>query len=99
MGCMASGVKGINLMTDDEVVGAAIINSDASILTVTENGYGKRTAESEYPVQSRGGKGVLAIKTSERNGKVVGVLTVHDEDQVMIIANSGQIIRMPMESV
>lgn len=99
MGRMASGVKGINLMADDEVVGAAIINSDASILTVTENGYGKRTAESEYPVQSRGGKGVLAIKTSERNGKVVGVLTVHDEDQVMIIANSGQIIRMPMDSL
>lgn len=99
MGRMASGVKGINLMADDEVVGAAIINSDASILTVTENGYGKRTAESEYPVQSRGGKGVLAIKTSERNGRVVGVLTVHDEDQVMIIANSGQIIRMPMDSL
>ena len=99
MGRLAAGVKGINLADDDEVVGAAIISSDDSILTVTENGYGKRTAVEEYRVQSRGGKGVLAIKTSERNGSVVGVLTVHDDDQVMLIANSGKIIRMPMDTL
>ncbi|MDO5674290.1 MAG: DNA gyrase subunit A [bacterium] len=99
MGRLATGVKGINLADDDEVVGAAVITSDDSVLTVTENGYGKRTAVEEYPVQNRGGKGVLAIKTSERNGSVVGVLTVHDEDQVMLIADSGKIIRMPMDTL
>ena len=99
MGRLATGVKGINLADDDEVVGAAVISSDDSVLTVTENGYGKRTAVEEYRVQTRGGKGVLAIKTSERNGNVVGVLTVHDDDQVMLIANSGKIIRMPMDTL
>lgn len=99
MGRLATGVKGIHLVDDDEVVGAAIITDDDSILTVTENGYGKRTAVEEYRVQTRGGKGVFAIKTSERNGSVVGVLTVHDDDQVMLIANSGKIIRMPMDTL
>ncbi|NQS72461.1 MAG: DNA gyrase subunit A [Desulfobulbaceae bacterium] len=99
MGRLAAGVKGINLADDDEVVGAAVITNNDSILTVTENGYGKRTAVEEYPVQNRGGKGVLAIRTSERNGSVVGVLTVEDEDQVMLIADSGKIIRMPMDNL
>jgi len=99
MGRLAAGVKGINLSEDDQVVGMAIISADDSVLTVTENGYGKRTAASEYKLQARGGKGVFAIKTSERNGKVVGVLPVVDEDQVMLIANSGKIIRMPMDTV
>ncbi len=99
MGRLAAGVKGITLSEGDEVVGAAIITADDSILTVTENGYGKRTAVEEYRVQSRGGRGVLTIKTSERNGCVVGVLTVRDDDQVMLIANSGKIIRMPMDTL
>lgn len=99
MGRLAAGVKGITLAEDDEVVGVAVIKSDDSILTVTENGYGKRTAVSEYKLQKRGGKGVFAIKTSERNGKVVGVLPVVDEDQVMLIANSGKVIRMAMDNV
>ena len=90
MGRLAAGVKGINLGEDDRVVGVAIISADDSVLTVTENGYGKRTAASEYKLQARGGKGVFAIKTSERNGEVVGVLPVVDEDQVMLIANSGR---------
>ncbi|PIE58029.1 MAG: DNA gyrase subunit A [Desulfobulbus propionicus] len=99
MGRLAAGVKGIHLTREDEVVGVAIIQSDDSILTVTENGYGKRTAVAEYKLQNRGGKGVFAIKTSERNGKVVGARTVDDTDQVMLIANSGKIIRMPIDSV
>ena len=99
MGRLAAGVKGITLGDDDEVVGVAVIKSDDSILTVTENGYGKRTAVSEYKLQSRGGKGVFTIKTSERNGNVVGVLPVVDEDQVMLIANSGKVIRMPMDTI
>ncbi len=99
MGRLAAGVKGISLGEDDEVVGVAVLQSNDSILTVTENGYGKRTAVAEYPLQNRGGKGVFAIKTSERNGYVVGVQPVVDEDQVMLIANSGKIIRMPMDTV
>ncbi len=99
MGRLAAGVKGITLDDDDEVVGAVVLKGDDSILTVTENGYGKRTAVAEYRLQKRGGKGVMAINTSERNGKVVGVLQVIDEDQVMLIANSGKVIRMPMDTI
>ncbi|MDW7771422.1 MAG: DNA gyrase subunit A [Desulfobulbaceae bacterium] len=99
MGRIAAGVKGITLADDDEVVGVVVLKSDDSILTVTENGYGKRTAVSEYRIQKRGGMGVMAINTSERNGKVVGALQVTDEDQVMLIANSGKVIRMPMDTV
>jgi DNA gyrase subunit A len=99
MGRLAAGVKGITLADDDEVVGAVVLKSDDSILTVTENGYGKRTAVSDYRLQKRGGKGIFAIKTSERNGFVVGALQVVDEDQVMLIANSGKVIRMAMDSI
>jgi DNA gyrase subunit A len=99
MGRLAAGVKGITLTDDDEVVGVVVRDSDDSILTVTENGYGKRTAVSEYRTQKRGGMGVFAISTSERNGKVVGALQVQDDDQVMLIANSGKVIRMPMHTV
>lgn len=99
MGRLAAGVKGITLGDNDEVVGVVVITGDDSILTVTENGYGKRTAVSAYKLQRRGGKGVFAIKTSDRNGLVLGVLQVVDEDQVMVIANSGKVIRMPMDTV
>jgi DNA gyrase subunit A len=99
MGRLAAGVKGINLADDDEVVGAVILKNDDSILTVTENGYGKRTAVADYRLQKRGGKGIFAIKTSERNGFVVGALQVVDDDQVMMIANSGKVIRMPMNTI
>ncbi len=99
MGRLAAGVKGITLGEDDEVIGVVVLTNDDSILTVTENGYGKRTAVSAYKLQRRGGKGVFAIKTSERNGMVVGALQVVDEDQVMLITNSGKVIRMPMNTV
>ncbi|BCO10704.1 DNA gyrase subunit A [Desulfolithobacter dissulfuricans] len=99
MGRTAAGVKGITLGEGDEVVGMVVLQGEASILTVTENGYGKRTAVSEYKLQNRGGKGVFAIKTSERNGKVVGALQVEDTDQVMLIANSGKVIRIPVDTI
>ena len=99
MGRTAAGVKGISLADDDEVVGAVVLKNDDSILTVTENGYGKRTAVADYRLQKRGGKGIFAIKTSERNGMVVGALQVVDEDQVMLIANSAKVIRMPMDTM
>ncbi|RWX45199.1 DNA gyrase subunit A [Candidatus Electrothrix aarhusensis] len=102
MGRTAAGVKGITLAENDEVVAAVVLKNheeDDSILTVTENGYGKRTAASDYRLQKRGGKGIFAIKTSERNGKVVGALQVVDEDQVMLIADSAKVIRLPMDSM
>uniref|UniRef100_UPI00405674FB DNA gyrase subunit A n=2 Tax=Candidatus Electrothrix sp. TaxID=2170559 RepID=UPI00405674FB len=108
MGRTAAGVKGITLADDDEVVGAVVLKSheyeksqeeEDSILTVTENGFGKRTLVTDYRLQKRGGKGIFAIKTSERNGKVVGAFQVINEDQVMLIANSAKVIRLPMDSM
>ncbi len=99
VGRLGSGVIGIRMGDDDEVVGAVVLKNEESILTVTENGFGKRTAVSDYRLQKRGGKGIFAIKTSERNGMVVGALQVVDEDQVIMIANSGKVIRMPMDTL
>ena len=97
MGRTASGVRGIRLGDDNHVVGVVVLDSENSILTVTENGYGKRSAVEEYPVRKRGGKGVFAIKASERNGKIIGAMQVKDEDEIMMITNGGKIIRITME--
>jgi len=99
MGRTAAGVRGIRLKEGDAVVGSIVIDSDSSILTVTENGYGKRSPVGDYRVQKRGGLGIMAIKASDRNGKVVGAMQVDDESEVMLIANSGKMIRMPMGNV
>ena len=99
MGRTAAGVKGIQLGDEDGVVGAIVLSSDASLLTVTENGYGKRSPIEEYRVQHRGGKGIFAIKASERNGDIIGAMQVDDQDEVMLIADSGKMIRMPLENV
>ena len=93
MGRAAGGVKGIKLREDDKVVGMAVPDETASLLTVCENGYGKRTEFGEYPVQGRGGLGVINIKTTERNGKVVGIMTVRDEDDLMMTTAQGMVIR------
>ena len=97
MGRTASGVRGIRLAEDDELVSVVVLSTESSILVVTENGYGKRSPAEEYPLRRRGGKGVISIKTSERNGKVIGATQVTDEDEVMLITNSGKIIRMNMQ--
>jgi len=99
MGRTAYGVKGITLEPGDQVVGAELTHSGSTLLTVTENGYGKRTAIDEYRRTHRGGKGIIDIKTSERNGKVVGMLQVTDADEVMIITNKGMIIRTRVAEV
>jgi DNA gyrase subunit A len=99
MGRTAAGVKGITLAPAERLVGVEVLSTDSSILTVTENGYGKRSPESEYRLQRRGGKGIIAIKASERNGEIVGAMQVVDEDNVMLIADSGKIIRMSMDHV
>lgn len=93
MGRQAGGVRGVRLREGDKVVGMAVLDGEGTLLTVCENGYGKRTPFSEYRVQGRGGYGVINIKTSDRNGKVVGLLTVTDEDEVMMITAQGKVIR------
>ena len=99
MGRAAFGVKGITLESGDKVVGAELAKASATLFTMTENGYGKRTAIEEYRLTHRGGKGVIDIKTGERNGNVVAVLQVTDADQVMIITNKGTLIRSRVADV
>lgn len=101
MGRPAYGVKGIELGTDDEVIGMIVANGDddpASLLTVCANGYGKRTLLTEYRAQNRGGKGLIDIQTSERNGNVVAVCKVTEDDEVMLITNSGMVIRTALNT-
>jgi len=93
MGRTARGVIGIRLQEGDEVVSAEVIETNTTLLTVTENGLGKRTALDEYPVQGRGGKGVISIKVTPKGGKAVGLIQVRDEDEVVMITNNGKLIR------
>jgi DNA gyrase subunit A len=101
MGRVAAGNIGIRMVLDNEVVGMEILDPDegATILTVTENGFGKRTKADEYRRQSRGGKGILTIKTTERNGPVVYSCQVSDQDQLMIITDHGKIIRLRVADI
>jgi DNA gyrase subunit A len=92
MGRTACGVKGVTLEGDDEVVSIEVVNTDATMMAITENGYGKRTCFSEYRLQSRGGKGIISIQTTERNGKVVSAHAVHDDHRIMLISQGGQMI-------
>jgi DNA gyrase subunit A len=94
MGRTAYGVRGITLRDDDEVVTMEVVSAPGPIFTVTQNGYGKRTDLEEYRLTSRGGVGVINIQTSDRNGKVVGMTYVHDDDEVMLMTQQGMIIRM-----
>lgn len=98
MGRTAQGVKGIEL-DNDRVIDMDIVKENADLLVATENGYGKRTAVSEYRVQRRGGKGVQTIRPSKRNGKVVGIKMVREEDDVMLITAEGIIIRMEVNGI
>jgi DNA gyrase subunit A len=92
MGRGAAGVRGIKIPADHELIGLTIIRNGL-ILTATENGYGKRTAVEDFPVQGRGGQGVIAIQTSERNGRTVGAAQVCDEDEIMLISSNGTLVR------
>ncbi len=99
MGRSAVGVWGIRLDEGDSVCGMVVTDGSGTLLTVCENGYGKRTAVEEYRVQSRGGKGVIDIRTSDRNGKVVNLLAVKDDDEVMMITKDGQIVRTKVAQI
>ncbi len=94
MGRTSYGVKGIELEEGDEVVSLEVVRPGGTVLSATRNGYGKRTALDEYRLQSRGGKGLIDIKASERNGPVVGVIFLRGEEQVMLITEKGMIIRL-----
>ena len=93
MGRTAYGVRGISLRDDDVVVGMEVVRAGGTVLTVAQNGYGKRTELDEYRLTARGGLGIINIQTSDRNGKVVGIAFVYDDDQVMLISQQGMILR------
>ena len=99
MGRAAYGVRGISLREDDEVVAMEMVREAGTMLTVTENGFGKRTDLEEYRIQSRGGIGIINIQTSDRNGKVVGMAFVQDDDELMLISQQGKILRMVSSDV
>jgi len=98
-GRQGSGVRGITLRKTDFVISVAAVSDDTEMLSISEHGYGKRTKLEEYRFQSRGGKGVINMKTSDRNGLVVAVLPVSDESQIMIITNQGKLIRMETKGI
>jgi DNA gyrase subunit A len=99
MGRTARGVKGINLRQNDELVGMAVVDPNGDVLSVCENGYGKRTPIAEYRSQSRGGIGIINIKATERNGKVVAIKSVTDEDDLMLITRNGIVIRFHLKDI
>ena len=99
MGRTATGVRGIALGKDDEVVAMEVLRGDATLLSMTERGYGKRSNIAEYRRQSRGGRGIITIKTDERNGNVVGIKQVMEEDNIMIITSRGKLIRIDMKNI
>jgi len=99
MGRTAAGVRGIRLRDGDEVVAMAVVDEDDVLLTITENGYGKRTPVREYRKTHRGGVGVITIKTAGRNGPVVNVLKVRDDDYLLLTTKQGMIIRIPVNTI
>jgi DNA gyrase subunit A len=99
MGRVSRGVRGMRLAEGDYIVGMEVLTEGKTLMTVTENGYGKRTSIDEYPIRNRGGMGVITIKTTERNGMVVAILLVTDEDDLMLMTDRGKIIRMPIKDI
>jgi DNA gyrase subunit A len=99
MGRDASGVQGMRLREDDEVIAVNIAHNDADVLVVTENGYGKRTPVREYPTKGRGGMGVKTVQLTESKGQLAGSRVVRDGYQVMLISTGGTVIRMPVDEI
>ncbi len=99
MGRTAAGVRGMSLQEGDKVVGMEILEPGATVLTVTENGYGKRTPLEDYRLQRRGGQGIITIRTNERNGEVVSVAQVVSDDEVMLITNGGKVLRSKVSGI
>ena len=98
MGRTAAGVKGITL-DEGQAVNALIILAEGKLLMATENGFGKRTSSEQFSAQKRGGRGVISIKTSPRNGKSIGAVQVADDDEIMMITNGGTLVRTSVDQV
>jgi DNA gyrase subunit A len=99
MGRTATGVRGLKLSGQDDEVIALVVPREELLLIATENGYGKRTELASFPVQGRGGQGVIAIQTTERNGRAVGAVQVSDDDEVMLISSGGTLVRTPTAEI
>lgn len=101
MGRNAAGVRGMELEEGDEVVGMTVLDKDRKqdILTVTSSGHGKRTEAEEYRIQSRGGKGIITMKTTDKNGEVIGARAVSDTDDLMVITDKGQVVRIRIREI
>lgn len=99
MGRTATGVRGIKLREGDHLVGATIVSDDQEVLVLSENGYGKRTPASEYPTKGRGGKGIITLKVAEKNGPLAGLTTVKGDEDIMVITDTGVIIRTNIANI
>ncbi len=99
MGRVSQGVKGINIDEGEKIIGMEIVDDTLEILSITENGYGKRTQSGQYRKQARGGKGILAMRLTEKNGEICSIRPVVDSDDLMIITNKGQVIRVKVSGI
>ena len=99
MSRMAAGVKGVTLRDGDQVVGAAAITENQEVLIITEKGYGKRTSATEYPTKGRGGKGIKTANITEKNGNLAGIVTVSGDEDIMVITDTGVIIRTAVANI
>jgi DNA gyrase subunit A len=99
MGRATSGVKGVQLTGDDRVIGMVVVRREATLLVVSEKGYGKRSELSEYRVQKRGGKGIITFKVTEKTGSIVALKEVIPDDELMMITHLGVIIRVPVDGI
>jgi DNA gyrase subunit A len=99
MGRTAAGVRGIRLPEGDELISLIILNEPGHVLTASANGYGKLTPLDDYPVHGRGGQGVIALQTSERNGQLVGAMQIRPDDEVMLISSNGTLVRTPVSDI
>ncbi|MGO0092968.1 DNA gyrase subunit A [Streptococcus suis] len=99
MGRTATGVRGINLREGDQLVGATMISDDQEVLVLTEKGFGKRTPASEYPTKGRGGKGIKTLKVADKNGSLAGLTTVSGDEDIMVITDTGVIIRTSVANI
>jgi len=98
-GRVSQGVRGMRLSAGDKIVGMEVMSHGQTLVTATQNGFGKRTSIDAYPIQKRGGMGVITIKTNARNGKVISILLVEEDDDLMLMTDIGKIIRMPIKGI
>ena len=99
MGRTATGVRGIRLNPGDTVIGGIVIRVSSSLLVVTNKGYGKRSDIADYRITRRGGKGVITVKTGEKNGKLIALMEVNDNDELVIISAKGMVIRQSLKDI